>query len=116
MCVRMACCASLILYVKEKGNIKNADRQRRDREDNNMKMDKVIAAIIGMVVLDSIALMNGIDGTLMLIAVVAIAGLGGYELRDVVNLIKGEKPPPSSPSPLEKHHKVFWFDVAYDTI
>ena len=54
---------------------------------------KVVAAIAGIVILDSVALMNGINGTLLLIAVVAIAGLGGYELRGIAEMLKGKKPP-----------------------
>ena len=47
-------------------------------------MDKpifgAIAAIIGITVLESLALLQGIDGTLFVLAVAAIAGLGGYVL------------------------------------
>ena len=49
----------------------------------------VISAIFGIVVLDSIALMNGINGTLFTLAVVAIGGLGGYEIQDILKYIKG---------------------------
>ena len=38
----------------------------------------VMTAIIGLVILEAIALFNGINGTLFSIIVAAIAGLGGY--------------------------------------
>lgn len=37
-------------------------------------------AIAGIVILDAIALWNGIDGVLLLTSLAAIAGIGGYEL------------------------------------
>jgi hypothetical protein len=61
-----------------------------------MCISKVIAAIIGIVILDSVALMNGINGTYMTLAFVAIAGLGGYEIRDVVDMLKTRLPPPGT--------------------
>ena len=51
-------------------------------------MEKVIVAITGLVVLDSVALLCGVNGVLFTFVVVAIAGLGGYELRSLV--IKNE--------------------------
>ena len=51
----------------------------------------VIVAITGIVVLDSIALMNGINGTLFTLAMISIAGLAGYEIQDVLKYIKGDK-------------------------
>lgn len=45
--------------------------------------DRTILAIVGMFLifgLDGIALFNGIDGTVLILSVGAIAGLGGYEI------------------------------------
>ena len=44
---------------------------------------EVLTAIVGIVILDSIALYSGVDGVLFTLAVVAIAGLGGYELSEL---------------------------------
>ena len=38
----------------------------------------VITAIIGLVVLECVALMNGIDGTIFSIVIAIIAGLAGW--------------------------------------
>ena len=51
----------------------------------------VIVAITGIVVLDSIALMNGINGTIFTLAMIAIAGLAGYEMTDILKYFKGGK-------------------------
>ncbi len=40
-----------------------------------------IIAIIAIVTLEGIALWQGIDGALLGLALVAISGLGGYELK-----------------------------------
>ena len=46
-----------------------------------MKSNKVImTAIIGLVVLECVALFNGINGTLFTIIVGAVAGLAGYTI------------------------------------
>lgn len=43
-------------------------------------MDKVkIAAIAGIVIIEAIALFNGINGTLMATSLAIVAGLGGYQ-------------------------------------
>ncbi len=44
---------------------------------------KGIAAIGGIVILESIALMNGIDGTILTMVVATLAGLGGYFVRGI---------------------------------
>ena len=49
---------------------------------------KVIAAIAGIVILESVALFNGINGTQLTLAMAAIAGLGGYGLSEVQNRLK----------------------------
>jgi len=43
---------------------------------------KTEIAIIGIVILESIALLNGIDGTMLMTAIATIAGLGGYALKE----------------------------------
>ena len=43
---------------------------------------KTEIAIIGIVILESIALLNGIDGTMLMTAMCTIAGLGGYALKE----------------------------------
>jgi len=40
-------------------------------------------AIMGIVILDVVALLNGIDGTLLLACAAGIAGIAGYELKTV---------------------------------
>jgi len=42
-----------------------------------------IVAIICILILDVTALCNGIDGTLLLACVAAIAGLAGYKLKSL---------------------------------
>ena len=42
-----------------------------------------IAAIMGIVILDSVALCMGIDGTLLIACIGAIAGIGGYRFKAV---------------------------------
>ena len=51
---------------------------------------EVLTAIVGIVILDSIALYSGVDGVLFTLAVVAIAGLGGYELSELRGVVKKE--------------------------
>ena len=51
----------------------------------------VIVAITGIVILDSIALMNGINGTLFTLAMLIVGGLGGFEARDILATMKGGK-------------------------
>ena len=41
-------------------------------------------AIAGLVAIEITALQNGIDGTLMIIIVSAIAGIAGYKLPDLI--------------------------------
>ena len=40
-----------------------------------------ICAIIGIIILEAIALIQGIDGAILSIAIAAIAGLGGFQLK-----------------------------------
>jgi len=46
----------------------------------NGQEQKVVCAIAGLVIIECVALFNGIDGTLMAIVVAAVAGLGGYSV------------------------------------
>ena len=46
-----------------------------------MKDLKALCAIGGIVILESIALMKGIDGTRLTMVVATLAGLGGYYIR-----------------------------------
>jgi len=51
----------------------------------------ILAAILGVVVLESIALMKGIDGALLMSSLAIVGGLGGYELKDQQNKLKAIK-------------------------
>jgi len=51
----------------------------------------ICAAILGVVVLEAIALMKGIDGALFMASLALVGGLGGYELKDMQNKIKAVK-------------------------
>lgn len=44
-------------------------------------MNKTLAAIIGVVILEVIALLKGIDGALLVSAVAVLGGLGGYSIK-----------------------------------
>jgi len=46
---------------------------------------KVLVAIVGLVILECVAMFNGINGTVFSVVIAAIAGLGGYSLRPVVD-------------------------------
>jgi len=50
-----------------------------------LKDIKALCAIGGIVVLESIALMKGIDGTILTMVVATLAGLGGYYIRGAKN-------------------------------
>ena len=45
-------------------------------------------AILGVIILESIALFKGIDGSLFMTSLFLIGGLGGYELKDMQEKIK----------------------------
>ena len=61
-----------------------------------MKDLKALCAIGGIVLLESIALMKGIDGTILTMVVATLAGLGGYYMRGAKNdILPGE----------EEHHR-----------
>ena len=44
-------------------------------------LNKTIIAILAVVILEAVAIWRGIDGATLGIAIAAIAGLGGYEVR-----------------------------------
>ncbi len=46
-----------------------------------MKRIETLGAICGIVILESIALMKGIDGTILTMVIGVLAGLGGYYIR-----------------------------------
>ena len=50
-----------------------------------MKDLKALCAIGGIVILESIALIKGIDGTILTMVVATLAGLGGYYMRGGVD-------------------------------
>lgn len=52
------------------------------------KTIKIVAAILGIVILDSVALFNGIDGTLFAVSIAAIAGMAGYQLAPQIKEAK----------------------------
>jgi len=55
-----------------------------------MKKDiiPVCLAILAIGGLEALALSKGIDGTIFIGAIVVIAGLGGYKIKDVSKLFK----------------------------
>ena len=40
-----------------------------------------LAAIVGIIILDSLALWQGVDGVILMSALALIGGLAGYEVR-----------------------------------
>ena len=44
-------------------------------------MNKTLAAIIGIVILQVIALLKGVDGALLVSAVAVLGGLGGFSIK-----------------------------------
>lgn len=56
---------------------------QKEKKKKMTRKDKlpVCLAIIGLIILEAIALLKGIDGTLFTIVIAAIAGLGGYVLQ-----------------------------------
>ena len=53
-----------------------------------IKKIETISAIVGIVILEIYALLQGINGTGIALAIAALAGLGGYKLREIIP-IKG---------------------------
>jgi len=50
-----------------------------------------IVAIVAILILESIALIKGVNGAIMGIVIAALAGLGGYEAKVLKDKIKGGK-------------------------
>jgi len=50
------------------------------QSQTNKQTKNVIAAIAGIVVLESVALLTGHNGTILRLSIVIIAGLGGFSL------------------------------------
>ncbi len=50
-----------------------------------------IVAMISIVILEAIALLQGIDGAVFGIVIAALAGLGGYEIKILRNKQKEKK-------------------------
>lgn len=55
---------------------------------------KICTAIIGLVVLECVALLTGHNGTVLRLVIIAIAGLGGFSLARFLTLTKTPKPHP----------------------
>lgn len=55
----------------------------------NMLPTDTKLAIVSLTVLEAIALMNGINGTIFTIVVIAISGLGGYSVGRYLDLLPG---------------------------
>lgn len=45
---------------------------------------RILCAVAGIVVLETVAMLTGHNGTLLRIALVAVAGLGGFSLANIV--------------------------------
>ena len=56
-----------------------------------LKEIKVMIALIGVIIMECYALSQGINGTGLSLAIATIAGLGGYEVSNVIKIIKGGK-------------------------
>ena len=50
-----------------------------------------IVAIICITVLEAIALLMGVNGVLFSLAIAALSGLGGYQIKSMVNNKRGVK-------------------------
>ncbi len=51
----------------------------------------VVLAIVGIITLEVIALIKGVNGTALSLAIGGIAGLGGYQVKKIKDKIKGGK-------------------------
>jgi hypothetical protein len=52
-----------------------------------------IIAILSLTVIECFALHNGIDGTVLILVVGAVAGLGGFELERLIRYFRRTRPP-----------------------
>lgn len=48
--------------------------------------DETKLAIIGIVIIEGIALTQGVNGGMLVLAIAAVSGLGGYSLAKYMNL------------------------------
>ncbi|MBA7618504.1 hypothetical protein ES703_25831 [subsurface metagenome] len=55
------------------------------------KIITVVVAIAAIVYLEALALSKGINGAYLSLAFIAIAGLAGYEIKNVVSWFKSKK-------------------------
>ncbi len=55
-----------------------------------------ITAIGGLTFLGYSILDHGIDGTLMMLIVGAISGIAGYNVKSIIDVIKGQNKPPTA--------------------
>lgn len=62
-----------------------------------LRIDKVVLAIGSIVLLEILALSQGINGTTLSLSIATIAGLGGYEVHDIIKILKGSEPPLTPP-------------------
>lgn len=94
-------CRAYIPIIKEIRKAKNEKKGERRRSMTVIKIMKeveILAAIVGIIILESQALAAGINGTLLILAIGAICGLAGYEIRDIIKMLKRGFPPPSTSS------------------
>ena len=54
-----------------------------------------IAAIGGLTFLGLELINHAVDGTLMMLIVAAISGIAGYNVREILAVLKGEQKPPT---------------------
>jgi len=59
-------------------------RSKEKTMETTMKYITTIVAIVSITILEAVALMNHIDGTVFSLVIAAIAGLGGYHLKNIV--------------------------------
>jgi hypothetical protein len=50
-----------------------------------------IIAVIAIAIVECFAIEHGIDGTVLLLSLCAVAGIGGYNLKPLLDKIKGNK-------------------------
>ena len=48
-------------------------------------------AIVGLIILEITAIWKGVDGTFFSFIVLAVAGLGGYKIKNIKSWLKGHK-------------------------
>lgn len=53
-----------------------------------LKELEVLSAIVGIIILEVYALSKGINGLVMSLCIAAIAGLGGYKVKEYAKSIK----------------------------